>query len=195
MYNGVLQSTARIQAAEQFRQWHARGKRAWVWSKLTGQQKRLLNLSETSRRYHVRNIRDGGLRFVPLDQIRGSEGRTTDFDADFRPLHAHNRDRWIGIAVARMHELPLPSVELVQLGDSYFVRDGHHRISVARMMGQQDIDAQVKVWDVSGISSPQMAATPRQTGLMERVGRLSGRFVMVWQQLAGRLALGENVSL
>jgi uncharacterized ParB-like nuclease family protein len=45
----------------------------------------------------------------------------------------------------------LPPVELVQLGDLYFVRDGHHRISVAQAMGQESIEAEVIVWQAEGL--------------------------------------------
>jgi hypothetical protein len=44
----------------------------------------------------------------------------------------------------------LPAVDLIQIGDVYFVRDGHHRISVGRAMGQEIIDAEVTVWEVAG---------------------------------------------
>jgi hypothetical protein len=46
---------------------------------------------------------------------------------------------------------PLPPVELIQVGSVYFVRDGHHRISVARAMGQQEIEAVVTVWQTADI--------------------------------------------
>jgi hypothetical protein len=55
-----------------------------------------------------------------------------------------------GIAAAWELGRELPPVELVQIGDFYFVRDGHHRISVARAMGQEHIEAEVTVWDVVG---------------------------------------------
>jgi hypothetical protein len=54
---------------------------------------------------------------------------------------------------------PLPPVELIQVGDVYFVRDGHHRISVARMMGQDSIDAEVTVWETAGLLPWERAAT------------------------------------
>jgi len=41
-------------------------------------------------------------------------------------------------------------VELIQVGDVYFVRDGHHRISVARALGQRDVEAEVTLWQVTG---------------------------------------------
>ena len=41
----------------------------------------------------------------------------------------------------------LPPVELIQVGSAFYVRDGHHRISVARVLGQVTIEAEVTVWD------------------------------------------------
>jgi hypothetical protein len=80
---------------------------------------------------------------VPMDQIQGSEGREHDFDLDFNPLQSHNMDRWVNVAVARQLGISLPPVELVQVGQIYFVRDGHHRISVAKALGQREIEAEV----------------------------------------------------
>ena len=87
-----------------------------------------------------------GLQLVPISRIQGSEGRCDDFDADFRPLRNHTKDRWVGIAMAHSNEEALPAVELVQIGDTFFVRDGHHRISVAKLFGQLEIEAEVTVW-------------------------------------------------
>jgi hypothetical protein len=58
-------------------------------------------------------------------------------------LKKHNCERWINIAVARDMGVVLPAVDLVQVGDVYYVRDGHHRISVAKAMEQLDIDARI----------------------------------------------------
>jgi hypothetical protein len=80
---------------------------------------------------------------VPLEKIIGTEGRGEDFDADFHPLKKHNRERWISVYAARQMGVILPAVELVQVGDAYYLRDGHHRISVARAMGQLEIDARI----------------------------------------------------
>ena len=87
---------------------------------------------------------------VPISQICGSEGRCHDFDRDFHPLQDHNKERWLGIARARQRGKALPPVELVRVGDVYFVLDGHHRISVARALGQRHIEAKVMVWQVTG---------------------------------------------
>jgi len=37
----------------------------------------------------------------------------------------------------------LPPVKLYKFGDAYFVRDGHHRVSVARFRGSNYVDAVV----------------------------------------------------
>jgi hypothetical protein len=87
---------------------------------------------------------------VPISQIGGSEGRVGDFDRDFNPLKDYTRRRWLGIAAARERGKVLPPVSLVQVGDVYFVKDGHHRISVARAVGQDAIEARVTAWQVEG---------------------------------------------
>jgi hypothetical protein len=85
---------------------------------------------------------------VAIGQIRGSEGRCEDFDSSFQPLKEHAEERWVSVARAQLRGLSLPPIELIQLGDVYFVRDGHHRISVAAALGQQEIDAVVTIWQV-----------------------------------------------
>ncbi len=91
------------------------------------------------------------IKTVLLDQIKGSGGRTGDFDCDFNPLLIHTKDRWLGIAQARQEGQALPLVNLTQIGDMYFVRDGHHRISVAWAWGQKEIEAKVTVWQINGL--------------------------------------------
>lgn len=54
------------------------------------------------------------------------------------------------MAVAQQQGRSLPPVELIQIGEVYFVRDGHHRISVAQTMGQEQIEATVTVWETTG---------------------------------------------
>jgi hypothetical protein len=104
-----------------------------------------------------------GLQLVPIAKIRGSEGRCDDFDADFRPLKSHNRDRWVSVALARSHDVALPPAELVQVNDAYFVRDGHHRISVAKLAGQLEIEAEVTVWHGVEMAAGGHAKVPTVT--------------------------------
>ena len=88
-----------------------------------------------------------------IDQIKGSEGRSQDFDQDFNPLKLRNQGRWLSIARAWHHGVSLPAVDLIKVGDVYLVRDGHHRISVARYMGSDFIDARVTEWVLAEQSS------------------------------------------
>jgi hypothetical protein len=87
--------------------------------------------------------RSAGLRVVPLDQIVGSVDRGHDFDRRFRPTSSRVRGRWERIAEATRRGESMPPVDLLHIGEIYFVRDGHHRISVARALGRPDIDAYV----------------------------------------------------
>ncbi len=84
-----------------------------------------------------------GLKVVPLDAIIGSVGRGRDFDRRFRPTSARVRGRWEQIAEAMRRGDALPPVSLNQIGELYFVEDGHHRVSVARALGRTEIDAYV----------------------------------------------------
>ena len=88
-----------------------------------------------------------GIRVVRIDSIIGSEGKVSDFDRVFHPLNEASRQRWVGMAIAYLSRLPLPPVQLIQVGDAYFVRDGHHRISVARAFEQVAVDAEVITWN------------------------------------------------
>jgi hypothetical protein len=84
-----------------------------------------------------------GLRVVPLDAIVGTVDRGRDFDRRFRPTSARVRSRWEQIAAAMRRGESMPPVDLLEIGEIYFVRDGHHRVSVSRALGRTDIDAYV----------------------------------------------------
>jgi hypothetical protein len=92
-----------------------------------------------------------GLRSVEIDRIVGTESRADDFDADFNPRHDRMHGRWVRIAELQLSQATLPAVELIQVGSEYFVRDGHHRVSVARALGSAFIDAQVTCIEVDEI--------------------------------------------
>src|SRR3954452_2334584 len=86
---------------------------------------------------------DLGLKVVPLDAIVATVDRAADFARGFRPTSPRRRSRWERIAAARRRGEALPPISLYRVGDLYFVRDGHHRVSVARAMGDTVIDAYV----------------------------------------------------
>jgi hypothetical protein len=84
-----------------------------------------------------------GKAVVPLDAIVGTVDRGRDFDRRFRPTSGRVRSRWEHIATAMRRGEAMPPVDLVRIGQIYFVRDGHHRVSVARALGHTDINADV----------------------------------------------------
>ncbi|WP_406616152.1 hypothetical protein [Candidatus Caldatribacterium sp.] len=84
-----------------------------------------------------------GVQAVPISRIVGTENRFADFDREFLPLTRRDRYRWARIHALYSEGTPLPPVTLIKIGDFYFVRDGHHRISVAKAEGALYIDAEV----------------------------------------------------
>jgi hypothetical protein len=84
-----------------------------------------------------------GMQVVPINLIVGSEGRYRDFDNHFFPKSLHLKERWEHIDMAHLQDVNLPPISLYELGGLYFVRDGNHRVSVARARGIENIDAEV----------------------------------------------------
>jgi hypothetical protein len=128
---------------------------------LRGRSTNLLDLASITASSSVSARRSLGAQAVPIEQIRGSEGRRADFDNAFHPIRKHTRSRWMGIAVAWLQNANLPPVDLIRLGDIYFVRDGHHRISVVRAFGLHEIDAIVTVWEVVRSQEPEKSSVAR----------------------------------
>ncbi|GAA1075372.1 ParB N-terminal domain-containing protein [Tsukamurella spumae] len=84
-----------------------------------------------------------GLQVIPVAQIVGSVDRTRDFDRYFRPRSPALRARWQRLAAAQRRGESMPPIEVKQVGDLYFVVDGHHRVSIAFARGFTTIDAYV----------------------------------------------------
>jgi ParB-like nuclease family protein len=84
-----------------------------------------------------------GLQTIPLDAVVGSVDKSGDYDRQFRPRSNRLRDRWQRIAAARRRGEAVPPIDVYRIGQLYFVQDGHHRVSVARALGQRTIDAYV----------------------------------------------------
>ncbi len=127
---------------------YSKGKLDKIWSILTRHSRRLLDLNTFLATCILHGQRYIGPQIVSISQIQGTENRASDFDINFHPLQIHDEERWINLATARMAGKKLPPVRLTQVRDTYFVQDGHHRISVAQTLGQEDIEATVTVWQV-----------------------------------------------
>ena len=87
---------------------------------------------------------DLGIQLIPLESVVGTVDRAaSQFDRDFRPS-ADVRARWERIAAARRRGESMPPIDVYRVGDLHFVKDGHHRVSVARAHGDVDIEARVR---------------------------------------------------
>ena len=84
-----------------------------------------------------------GLRLVEVERIVGSVGRYREFDSSFLPRRASVKTRWKHIDRAFHRAEGLPPVSLYEIGGLYYVRDGNHRVSVARFHGVREIEAEV----------------------------------------------------
>ncbi len=84
-----------------------------------------------------------GLELIELDSIVGTVDRSGEFDRDFRPTSPRVRERWQRINLAQRKGEAMPPIDVYRIGELHFVKDGHHRVSVAHALGHRDINAYV----------------------------------------------------
>ena len=84
-----------------------------------------------------------GVQVIPKDAIVGSVDKVRDFDRRFRPTSDRSRQRWERMAQKSRRGESFPPIDVYKLGNLYFVRDGHHRVSVGRALGAREIEAHV----------------------------------------------------
>jgi hypothetical protein len=141
--------SSKQQAQDDFERAYRRGFWRKLSSWLTGERNELLPFDAVRDRIPLRGQHYIGLQQVLIEQIVGSLGRYRDFDRAFLPRQVRTRGRWVSIDSAHYDEIILPPVELYKMGEVYFVRDGNHRVSVAREIGQEFVDAYVTEIEVS----------------------------------------------
>lgn len=108
--------------------------------------KTLIHFEDIYASQDLSNQRYSGTGAICIRHIQGSLNRAMDFDLDFHPLQRHTEMRWLKIATAFLRGIDLPPIELIHVEGKYFVKDGHHRVSVARALGLEYLDA--VVWDI-----------------------------------------------
>jgi hypothetical protein len=86
---------------------------------------------------------DLGLQTITLRSIAGTVDRRKEFDREFRPTSSRARARFERIAEAQRRGASMPPIDVYRVGELHFVRDGHHRVAVARAQGRDAIDAHV----------------------------------------------------
>lgn len=136
---GILEKLAKDDFDDALRKGYWRS----VFSWLTQNDNHLLPFDEVRKYVPIKGQHYIGIRQIPMAQIVGSVGRYNDFDRAFLPRHRNTSSRWISIDQAHLSDIILPPIEVYKIGEAYFVKDGNHRVSVAKERGQLEIDAVV----------------------------------------------------
>lgn len=128
----------------------SRARRRQVFRRLSGRLRRepddidqILPFDEVVEALGKTGERILGTMPIELESIVGTVDRGRDFDRRFRPTSHRVRQRWERIATAMRRGESMPPIEVYRVGSVHFVRDGHHRVSVARQLGLDTIDARV----------------------------------------------------
>ena len=126
-----------------------KARRKLFWFKfraiLNDQPSNLLSFDDVARCFQLRTPLYRGLQNIPIANIVGSVGRHRDFLQAFLPLNEAVQRRWQSVAGLYLDPASqeAPPIEVYQVGDAYFVKDGNHRVSVANQLGLIDIEAYV----------------------------------------------------
>lgn len=110
---------------------------------LNPEEVNLISLNDVKQLIKPQNETYIGMKVIPIDKIVGSEGRYKDFDNHFFPKSSFLRNRWEHVDEAAIKFIDLPPIKVYELAGLYFVRDGNHRVSVAKSRGTEFIDAEV----------------------------------------------------
>ncbi|MBL8116161.1 MAG: ParB N-terminal domain-containing protein [Anaerolineae bacterium] len=140
MYSSVLISKL---AREDFERARRRAIFRHIVAFILRRPNRLVSLNAMLETNELVNQRSLGVRTVPVNQIVGTLSRTHGFDKIFMPDDPFTEQRWISVMKASYRGIALPPISLLKVGERYYVVDGHHRISVARAVGQTYMDAEV----------------------------------------------------
>lgn len=117
------------------------GKFRGAFARLVNRSRQLYPLDSGANNLPHGAVNPQTVQEIPLAQIKGTVGRCCDFDCEFYPLNESLENRWARVASMMLQHHPMPPVELVKQGDTYYVVDGHHRVSVARAMNYLTVEA------------------------------------------------------
>jgi hypothetical protein len=118
----------------------------------------LLSLDAVRARISLRGQHYAGVQIIALERIVGSAGRYQDFDRAFLPAQETLRERWRRIYQVAQGLQGFPPIDVYEVGGVYFVRDGHHRVSVLRELGAKTVEAAVTVLETRVPLSPDVTA-------------------------------------
>lgn len=140
-----LNTNIYIQSEAEFNRACWRGFWEKVGNFITRRQSQLQAFDSVFDASHPNQAVSLGIKDVPVEKITGSMGRSQDFTRCFAPLMSDQRgkERWRMIYTLAATGRGFPPADVYKIGSDYFVKDGHHRISVARYLGWKTIHAHV----------------------------------------------------
>ncbi len=130
-------------ALEDFRRARLKASLQDVIARLTGSSTELLSYDDVRKSLKAVESPVRQLKEIPVDAIVGSVGRYHDFTRDFLPRSDSDKQRWSKVKELMLNQAGVPPIEVYQIGDAYFVKDGNHRVSVAKEMELPFIEAYV----------------------------------------------------
>ena len=132
-------------AIEDFRSARAKARLQHLWASITGKSDELLEYDDITSKLHVEGLSSKGVKEIPIEAIVGSVNRYRDFDRNFLPLRDEDMQRWARVkaVITSPGSAGLPPIRVYKLGDAYFVLDGNHRVSIAKQMGSEAVEAHV----------------------------------------------------
>ncbi len=136
-------STNRVKAQQQFESARRKAKIHALLAAVSGKKDDLLSYDAIRQKIKMSGLHRRYRDDIPLSAIKGSVGRYQDFNDEFFPLSDSNEKRWVRLRVVQEEE-GLPPIEVYKVSGVYFVLDGNHRVSIAKEMGMDTIEAFVQ---------------------------------------------------
>jgi hypothetical protein len=162
-----MEELIKNQAAEDFSKARAKEFFSRIMHFLNTDKNKLLSLNDVKEILKPKSESYSGLKAVPISLIIGSEGRYNDFNKYFLPRSDHLRSRWERVDEARLSDIILPPIQLYEIGGVYFVRDGNHRVSVAKTQGIENVDAEVISLSTAISITPSMTTDDLKRALVD----------------------------
>ncbi|HQA27895.1 MAG TPA: universal stress protein [Brevefilum fermentans] len=134
-----------VRALEDFRRARAKARLQRLWAAFTGESLDLLRFNDISQRIRSTGFSSRGLQEIPVNAIVGSVNRYQDFNRNFLPLLDADIERWANVkaAITKPGGVGLAPILVYKIGEAYFVLDGNHRVSIAKQMGMEELEAYV----------------------------------------------------
>jgi hypothetical protein len=143
--NVDLEAMAYIRSESEFGRARMKGFLQMILGLITGNNMHLLSFDEVVQKLRLKQAIYRGRHDIPIKNIVGSTGRYEDFTRQFLPRSSDRREkeRWRNIYTLAVTGKGFPPIDVYKIDQIYFVKDGNHRVSVARDLGWETIQAHV----------------------------------------------------